>query len=287
VGFELLITAFTEQPLPVFAIGLAVCAAFLMGFARSGIGAGGFVVSPLMVLALGASDGIAVVAILMLPAAAVGAWQHKGEASSNQLRPLIAASAIGTFMGGLILWRLVADGHIDLVHRRLEVIVAVLSLIFVVLITFREKIAKLTVKLTDPTSMSLFFMGTAVGISQTVANSGSPIMTVYFLCHRIARQQFVGAQVVFLLIQNSLKVIPLILLGILHPGNGGVAILLIPLTFVGSWLGELFFSKASDRTFFRLYVGLLTVGFAASVLLLLGRDAVIEAIESWKTHLVI
>jgi uncharacterized membrane protein YfcA len=284
MSFDLLIAAFTDQPLPAFTISVAIFAAFLMGFARSGIGAGGFVVSPLMVLALGGSDGLAVVAILMLPAAVMGFWQHKGEAAPNQLRPLIAASVIGTTLGALILWHLVADGDMALIHRRLEVVVAALSLTFVVLISLREKIAKLAVNLASPSQMSLFMMGTAVGVSQTVSNSGSPLITVYFLCYRIARQHFVGAQVTYLLVQNSVKVVPLILLGILHLGNAGAAILLIPLTLAGSWLGQRFFVKASDRAFFRLYLGLLIIGLTASVLLLIGRDPVIHAIESLTTH---
>ena len=279
MSFEYLISAFSAQPLPALATGVAICAAFLMGFARSGIGAGGFVVSPLMVLALGPSDGLAVVAVLMLPAAVMGVWQHKGEAAADQLRPLVVAGVVGTVLGGLILWHLMTDDNINLVHRRLEIVVAILSLTFVVLITLREKIAKLTARVTQPSMLSLFIMGTSVGVSQTVANSGSPIITIYFLCYRVARQQFVGAQVVFLLIQNSLKVVPLVLLGILHIGNAGAALLLIPLTFFGSWLGRAFFTKASDRGFFRLYVGLLILGFAASVLLLVGRDSVIQALE--------
>jgi len=78
--------------------------------------------------------------------------------------------------------------------------------------------------------------------------------------------------------------VPLVLLGILHLGNAGAAILLIPLTFAGSWLGQRFFTKASDRAFFRLYVGLLIIGLTASALLLIGRDPVIHAIESLIVH---
>ena len=61
-----MLQAFLTQPLPWLALLLALSAAFLMGFARSGLGTGGFVVSPLMVFALGPSDGLAVVAVLML-----------------------------------------------------------------------------------------------------------------------------------------------------------------------------------------------------------------------------
>jgi uncharacterized membrane protein YfcA len=272
---EFFFSAFSSQPLPTMAAVVAAFAAFLMGFSRSGIGAGGFVVSPLMVFALGPADGLAVVAILMLPAAVTGVWQHRGEADPGQLRALIFAAVLGTFVGGLILWALVLESNMVVMHRRLEIMVAMLSLVFVALIALRNRIAQLTFGSGKPSTRGLFFAGTLTGITQTVANSGSPLLTVYFLCYRIARQQFVGAQVIFLLIQNTLKVLPLVALGILHLGNAGAAVLLIPLTMIGSFLGQLFFRKASERAFFGLYMGLLLIGFVASVLLLVGRDQVL------------
>ena len=50
--------------------------------------------------------------------------------------------------------------------------------------------------------------------------------------------------------------------------------LLFPLTILGSWLGHRFFKRAKESMFFGLYVLLLILGFAASVLLLIGRAKV-------------
>ena len=263
--------AFLLQPAPVLTTPLAVAAAFLMGFARSGIGAAGFVVSPLMVLALGPQVGIAVVAALMLPAAFTSYLQHKHEAKPELLRPLIPAAFLGTALGGMILWLLVSDGEMSLIERRLELMVAGLSLVYVFLVSLRDRIAKLFSHLVRPSSKSLFLMGTGVGISQTAVNSGSPLMMVYFLCYRIGKDQFVGAQATFLVIQNTIKILPLIFLGILHLGNATAALLLMPLTFMGSWLGKRFYQRASEKTFFGLYIVLLIIGFVASMLLIFGR----------------
>ena len=82
------------------------------------------------------------------------------------------------------------------------------------------------------------------------------------------------AQATFLVIQNTIKVLPLILLGILHLGNATAALLLMPLTFVGSWLGQRFYKRASEKTFFSLYIALLVLGFIASALLIIGRHTV-------------
>ena len=275
MSFEGTVQIFLEQPDPMLCFMLALFSAWLMGFARSGLGAGGFVVSPLMVLALGPTVGVAVVAVLMLPASITSYWQHRHDASPNLVKPLLAAAVLGTGLGGLVLWWLVSQGELALVHRRLELVVAGLSLLYVILVSFRQQIASFGKNLSAPKPLGLFLTGTAIGVSQTVANSGSPLMTIYFLCYRIGKEHFVGAQATFLLVQNLIKLLPLLLLGILHLGNAGAALLLLPLTFLGSWLGQRFYKAADDKAFFALYVALLILGFIASVLLLIGRARVL------------
>lgn len=271
----MLLGAFLDQPVPWLAVAVSLLAAFLMGFARSGLGTGGFVVSPLMVFGLGGADGLAVVAVLMLPSAMLGVWQHRGEAGADLLRPLIPSAFLGTAIGGLLLWLLVTDGAMAVIHRRLELVVAGLSLIYVAMMALREQIARLGGGGGPPRPLGVFAVGTGLGISQTLANSGAPLMTVYFLRHGVDKGRFVAAQLNFLLVQNLLKLVPLLLLGILHLGNAGAAALLIPLTLVGSWLGQRFYRAASERLFFALYILLLVIGFAVSLLLIIGRARVL------------
>jgi hypothetical protein len=273
-----LFNAFVAQPIPRLAVTIAVSAAFLMGFARSGLGTGGFVVSPLMVLGLGATDGLAVVAVLMLPAAVLGAWQHRGEAGPSLLRPLIPAAFVVTTIGGLLLWLLVATGQMDLIHRRLELVVAGLSLVYVAMMALRNQIANIGGGAAAPRPLGIFLVGTGLGVSQTVANSGAPLLTVYFVRHGIDKARFVAAQLDFLLVQNLLKLLPLLLLDILHLGNAGAALVLIPVTMIGSLVGERFYQAASKRLFFGFYIALLVVGFVVSVLLIIGRGRVLSLI---------
>lgn len=271
-----LLNAFIDQPVPWLAVALALSAAFLMGFARSGLGTGGFVVSPLMVFGLGATDGLAVVAVLMLPSALLGVWQHRGEAGPDLLRPLVPAAFLGTAIGGVLLWLMVSDGAMALIHRRLELVVAGLSLVYVALMAARNKIASLGGGAGPPQARGVFLVGAGLGISQTVANSGSPLMTVYFLRHGLDKARFVAAQLDFLLVQNLLKLIPLLLLGILHLGNAGAALVLIPVTLIGSIVGQRFYRAAPEGLFFAFYIGLLVIGFAVSGLLIIGRDRVMS-----------
>lgn len=279
VGTDMtLLEAFVAQPVPWLAVTMALLAAFLMGFARSGLGTGGFVVSPLMVFGLGATDGLAVVAVLMLPSAMLGVWQHRGEAGPSLLRPLIPAAFVGTSIGGLLLWLLVAEGEMAAVHRRLELVVAGLSLLYVAMMALRDRIARFGGGGGPPRPLGIFLVGTGLGVSQTVANSGAPLMTVYFVRHGLDKARFVAAQLDFLLVQNLLKLIPLLLLGILHLGNAGAALVLIPVTLIGSLAGQRFYQAASERLFFGAYIALLVIGFAVSVMLIIGRDRVMGLI---------
>ncbi|MBK5969930.1 MULTISPECIES: TSUP family transporter [Thiorhodovibrio] len=270
-----LTATFLDQPLPWLAIALAIFAAWLMGFARSGLGTGGFVVSPLMILALGATNGLAVAAVLMLPAGAIGVWQHRGEAGWDLLKPLLIAAVVGTAIGAALLWLIVSAGELNVIHRRLEVVVACLSLFYVALVVWREPIANLGGGAGPPRAPGTFLAGTLLGISQTVANSGAPLMTIYFLRHKLTKERFVAAQLDFLLVQNLLKLLPLIGLGLLHLGNAGAALLLFPLVLLGNWSGQLFYKRASEKVFFALFTVLLVIGFCTSVALIVGRSRVL------------
>lgn len=243
-----------------------------MGFSRSGLGAGGFVVSPLMVLALGGQDGLAVIAVIMIPAGMIGCWQHRHNIERKLLKPLVPAAFFGTIIGALVLWGLISSGEEAIVHRRMEYVVAGLSLVYVALVSFRDKIAHLGGGGGPTTSKGVFTMGSLLALSQTIANSGSPLITVYFVRHGLEKAQFVAAQNFFLLIQNVIKMIPYVALGVLHLGNAGAALILFPITMLGSWNGKQFNRVSTEKSFFALYIVLLVIGFISSAILLWGRS---------------
>jgi hypothetical protein len=100
-------------------------------------------------------------------------------------------------------------------------------------------------------------------------------MTIYFLRHKLTKERFVAAQLDFLLVQNLLKLLPLIGLGLLHLGNAGAALLLFPLVLLGNWSGQLFYKRASEKVFFALFTVLLVIGFCTSAALIVGRSRVL------------
>lgn len=259
--------------LPPLAVFIAVAASFLMGFSRSGIGAGGFLVSPLMVLGLGTANGVGLVAMQMLIAGSVSAWQHRADVDRQLFPPLFSGAAVGVGVGGLVLFLILHSGSYDEVHRLLEKIVGALAILYVLLLACRDSIVGHRA-LRLPGRIETTVVAATVSLSQTVANSGTPLMTLFFLRCGMKKAEFVADQSIYLLVQNILKLVPLALLGLIHFGNVLLFIYSVPLVLFGSWLGKLAFVKFPERVFFRLYIVLLLVGMAASIALLFGWSAV-------------
>ncbi len=262
---------FLAEPLPWAAGTLAVFTAFLLGFARSSFGGGGFVVSPLMVLAVGPRHGLALIAVLMLAAGARSCWQHRHGVDPRLLRPLLLAAITGTVLGGVGLGLLVYSGEETLVHRRLETVVAFLTLLYTGLVLARDRIARGGPD-RPPRPRETWLAGNLVAISQVLANSGSPLLTVFFLRFHRTKESFVPAQAFFLAAQNAVKLVPLALLHLLHLGNLGTALLLFPVTLFGGQAGHWFFRRYSERALLRFYAGTLVLGALASLALLVGRE---------------
>lgn len=260
-----------SQPAVWFCVPVTCFSVFFLGFARSALGAGGFAASPLIVLGLGGSNGLAVLAPIMIFSGLQSSWQHRKEIEWPILNPLLYSAIFGTALGGLILWGIMHVGDLKSIDYRMEIVVGGLTLLYVILIVFRQTIAKGGPK-RNPNWWENFAIGSTVGVSQVVANSGSPILTVFFLRFHIPKERFVAAQVLYLLAQNCAKLIPFILLGILHFDNFGTSIILLPLVFLGGWLGAIAFKHFSERTFFSFYIVALILGFIASTILIIGRS---------------
>ncbi len=264
--------ALTSLPEPLICGAIAILASFLMGFSRSGIGAGGFLVSPLMVVGLGAANGVGLVAMQMLVAGSISAWQHRRDVDRELCQPLFAGAAMGVVVGGGLLYALLHAGSYANFHLTLEKIVGGLSIVYVILLACRSRLVG-NPTLRVPGAAKTTAVAGLVSLSQTVANSGTPLMTIFFLRCGMKKEEFVADQSIYLLVQNTLKLLPLALLGLIHFGNLTLFVYSVPIVLFGNWLGQLAFRTFSERVFFGLYIALLVIGLAASLTLLFGWNS--------------
>jgi uncharacterized membrane protein YfcA len=107
--------------------------------------------------------------------------------------------------------------------------------------------------------------GAGAGLASTVANSGGPIVSVYFVMHRLSPEAFIGTSALYFFILNLIKVPGFLLSGLLQWDQFFQVAWSIPLIFVGTWLGKLLVQYLLPQQFDRVILVLLA--FAAVFLL--------------------
>lgn len=108
--------------------------------------------------------------------------------------------------------------------------------------------------------------GTLAGFTTMVANSGGPVMSMYFLATRAPVKVFLGTSAWFFAIVNLTKVPFLAGIGLLTPEVLLLDLALAPMVVIGALIGIRIARRIPQRLFDRLVIGLTIAG---SVYLLL------------------
>lgn len=112
---------------------------------------------------------------------------------------------------------------------------------------------------------SLIFGGLG-GFSTMVANSGGPVMSMYFLTQRFEVKAFLGTAAWFFAVMNALKLPFSLSLGLVNPHVVGVDLLLLPAVLMGGAIGWVSSSRINQRFFDGLII-VITLGGAIYLVL--------------------
>lgn len=99
--------------------------------------------------------------------------------------------------------------------------------------------------------------GAIAGFTSFIAHAGGPPLNFYLLQCQLTKQQFLATAVVFLAIINLVKLVPYAMLGLLDMDNLTVALMLIPVAWLGVRLGLIIQKRIDGELFFRLILGFL------------------------------
>ncbi|MEX2540799.1 MAG: sulfite exporter TauE/SafE family protein [Trueperaceae bacterium] len=245
------------------ALILVALAALLMGIAKAGFGGGvGVIGTPLVALAMPVSEAAALLLPVLIGTDFFTVGHFRRSASGRDLSLLLPASLVGVAAAALAFDAL--SDH----DRALKAGVGALALAFV---TWRLIAPRLTGRLQQaaPPSPALGgLMGALAGFGSTLAHAGGPPLTVYLLPRRLPRHVFVGTTAWFFFALNLVKLVPYAWLGLLSAQRLALALMLLPLAGLGTWLGVRLLRGFDERLFTRFVTVLLTL---AGVQLLLGR----------------
>lgn len=242
---------------------VAVFCVLLASAEKSGFGSGiGGLATPLLTLAT--NDPVAAVGILLpiLIATdwiAMYVWWGKGSWRNYWL--IAPGAALGIALASLALWFLLAwHGDPALYRLVFKQVIGWMALLFVVYRLAQGWLAAHAGRF-HPQPWHGWLAGLFAGIASTFAHAGGPPVVIFLLPQHLGRQLFVGTTVALFATINLLKLGPYYLLGLIHPGNLKISLMLMPLIPLGVLFGTWANRHIHEELFLKVtYVGLTVIG---------------------------
>ena len=225
-------------------------AALLIGIAKTGVPGIGVFIVPLMVFAVGDARYAAawtVVLLIMGDIVAVSYWRR--HARIRRLWSLIPWVAIGMAGGAAAL---------ALPEPTLRRIVGVIILMMVGLSVLRTRRAA-------PAGENAWVYGIPAGFATTVANAAGPVMNLYLLAQRLAKEEFIATAAWFFFVVNVSKIPIYTAYGLFTRESLTFNLVMAPMVVMGSVAGVWLVRRISQR-FFNTLIRILTLAAAVALL---------------------
>ncbi|WP_029349807.1 sulfite exporter TauE/SafE family protein [Bosea sp. 117] len=231
---------------PDIAFALAAgAAAFAVGTGKGGVPMIGMLAVPILSLVM---PPIAA-AGLLLPVYVVsdmfGVWAYRREYSGRNLAILAPSAAVGIAVG----WAtasIVSEAFVLLM-------VGIIGVSFCLASWFGRRSA-------EPHRADVprgLFWGAVAGFTSFVTHAGGPPYQMYVVPQRLPKMVYAGTSTILFAAINWMKVPPYWALGQFSPGNLKVALLVMPVAIVATFVGVRLTRTIPERLFYRLVMAAL------------------------------
>jgi hypothetical protein len=237
-------------------MALAICGVLFIGLSKAGFGGGlGMLTTPVCVLAFGPQNAIGILLPLLCAGDAFSLYHYWGRWEKKHLRYLLPGVVVGVLIGVQCIGRFSP--------RQLNVVIGVLAVAFVVFQFVKERIFRAEGVFTPNTWVGWPF-GLGIGITSTFAHGAGPVAALYFVPQRLAKEVFVGSNVLlffwvnwikmpFFVVDRGLVDWPVFASRALITGETlRTSAWLLPFIPLGVWLGVRLNRGVSERAFSRL-----------------------------------
>lgn len=224
-------------------------AAFAVGISKTAIPGVTTLSVVIFATVLPAKESTGALLLLLMAGDAFALWAYRRHADWATLVKLIPAVAIGLALGATFM----AFADNSSVRRVIGVILLVL-----VAITVRRRYFSRAEASANATRLARIGYGSLGGFTTMVANSGGPVMSMYFIAARFPVKAFLGTAAWFFAIINVAKLPISIGLGLVTPGSLLLDLLLLPALIVGAFVGR-WIAHRIQQSVFEVLVLVLTV----------------------------
>lgn len=257
--------AYTKPRVTWPSLLLAAFAVLFIGVAKAGFGGGlGMLVTPLCVLAFGPKHAIGVLLPLLCAGDAFSLYYYWGKWRRDNLRYLLPGVVVGVIVGVQLV------GQFS--NRQLNVVIGILAVLFVAFQAAKEKILRAEGAFQPNHALGLP-CGVAMGVTSTFAHGAGPVAAMFLVPQRLAKDVFVGTNVLLFAWVNAIKLpffcldratVPLPLFAptaLITGGTLWTSLKFFPLVPVGVWLGVWLNRRFNEHHFLLvIYATLLLTG---------------------------
>ena len=219
-------------------VGFAV---LITGISKSGFGGGiGIVAIPMMAMVMPDPRYMLGIQLpLLIAADALSNLHHLKNYEWRILKPLVAGAIAGVVLGSVVFWMLQKTDPTR-VQRALSLLIGAICFVFVLVQAWGLTGRRVPTLPSHPASS--LAVGTTAGFVSTLSHGAGPLVTLYLLQEKLARQILVGTQVFYFLLVNSAKVPTYVALGYINGRTLRDSIWFLPLiplgTLIGAWMNK-------------------------------------------------
>lgn len=236
----------------------AGAAAFLVGFAKTGVTGLGILIVPLMASVFPARKSVGALLPMLLFADLFAVTYFRRHARWPLLLRLLPWVAPG-----------MAVGYVALRNVTNAQLAPMLGSLVLILIALNALKARLGTRLEERLPRQLWFsalMGFLAGFATTIGNVAGPIMSVYLISMGLKKRQFMGTGAWYYLIVNALKVPLNSSLGLITAASLEFDLRCAPVIALGAGTGLLVFERIPQTWFNRAILALAAVAALRLVL---------------------
>jgi len=241
-------------------IALAVLGVLFIGLSKAGFGGGlGMLTTPVCVIAFGSKDAIGILLPLLCAGDAFSLYHYWGRWDKKHLRFLLPGVIVGVLIGVQCIGRFSP--------RQLNIIIGALAVAFVIFQFVKERIFRAEGAFQPNAALGWPF-GLGIGVTSTFAHGAGPVAALYFVPQQLAKEVFVGSNVLvffwvnwikmpFFVIDRGLVNLPVFAPHALITRETLLtSAMLLPLIPIGVWMGVRFNQRVSELVFSRLVYAL-------------------------------
>jgi uncharacterized membrane protein YfcA len=229
-------------------IGLSCLGVLFIGLSKAGFGTGlGMLTTPLCTLAFGAagqppSFALGTLLPLLCAGDAFSLYHYWGKWDRRNLVYLLPGVVVGVVVGAHLMNRFSS--------RQLNAVIGLLAVLFVVFQVARDYIFRAEGVFRPNALIGLPF-GLGTGLTSTFAHGAGPVVSMFLVPQRLAKETYVGTTVLIFTWVNWIKVPFFVQQGVITRQTLWAALLYLPLVPMGVWLGLWLNRKFSEELFLK------------------------------------